>query len=82
MLLTNNIRLKYLFDQKTLNSHQAKWLAFLSEYDFEIKHIKGKESLVAYALSRKQHEIDFVLISDYEPEFKTLLKKASNNDEK
>ena len=41
MLLTDNIGLKYLFDQKTLNAGQARWLAFFSEYDFEIKHIKG-----------------------------------------
>jgi hypothetical protein len=26
---------------------------FLSEYDFDIKHIKGKENKVAYALSRR-----------------------------
>ena len=54
----------------------------MSEYDFEIKHIKGKENIVVDALSRQQHEIHFVLISDYEPEFKTLLKKESNSDEK
>ena len=42
LLLTQNIGLKYMFDQETLNALQARWLAFLSEYDFEIKHIKGK----------------------------------------
>ena len=52
MLLTYNIGLKYLFDQKTLNVHQARWLAFLSEYDFQIRHIKGKENIVADALSQ------------------------------
>jgi hypothetical protein len=30
-----------LFGQPTLNSRQSRWLEFLGEYDFEIKHIKG-----------------------------------------
>ena len=42
-LMPDNISLKYLFDQQNLNARQARWLAFLSEYDFEIKHIKGKK---------------------------------------
>ena len=57
LLLTDNIGLKYLFDQKILNARQARWLAFIIEYDFEIKHIKGKENIVADALSRQQHKL-------------------------
>jgi hypothetical protein len=34
--------LKYLFDQPTLNARKIRWLEFLCEYDFDIKHIKGK----------------------------------------
>ena len=34
--------LKYLFDQPTLNARKAIWFEFLFEFDFEIKHIKGK----------------------------------------
>ena len=34
--------LKYLFDQPILNARQARSLEFLCEFDFEIKHIKGK----------------------------------------
>ena len=41
-LMSNNISLKYLFYQQNLNARQDRWLAFLREYDFEIKHIKGK----------------------------------------
>ena len=52
ILITDNKGLKYLLDQPNLNSWQARWLAFLSEYDFEIQHIKGKENKVADALSR------------------------------
>ena len=48
--MSDNISLKYLFDQQNLNTRQGRWLAFLSEYVFEIKHIKGKENKVADAL--------------------------------
>ena len=41
-LRTYHYGLKYLFDQTTLNARQARWLEFLCEFDFEIKHIKGK----------------------------------------
>jgi hypothetical protein len=40
--MTNHCGLKHLFGQPTLNTRQTRWLEFLSEYDFEIKHIKGK----------------------------------------
>ena len=52
ILMTDNKGLKYLLDQPNLNARQARWLAFLSEYDFEIQHIKGKENKVVDALSR------------------------------
>ena len=49
--------LKYLFDQPTLNARKARWLEFLCEFYFEIKHIIGKENKVADALSRKVQEM-------------------------
>ena len=49
--------LKYLFEQPDLNTRQARWLAFLSEYHFELKHIKCKENKVVYALSHWTHMI-------------------------
>ena len=42
VLMIDNKGLKYLLDQPNLNGRQARWLAFLSEYNFEIQHIKGK----------------------------------------
>ena len=52
ILMSDNISLKYLFDQQNLNARQIRWMSFLSEYDFEIKHIKRKENKVVDALSR------------------------------
>ena len=40
--MIDNKGLKYLWDQPNLNARQARWLAFISEYDFEIQHIKVK----------------------------------------
>jgi hypothetical protein len=41
-LRTDHCDLKHFFGQPTLNVSQTKWLEFMSEYDFKIKHIKGK----------------------------------------
>ena len=49
---TDNTSLKYLFGKLDLNSRQAIWLDFLSEYHFEVNHIKGKENKTVDALSR------------------------------
>jgi hypothetical protein len=53
LLLTYNNWVKYLFNQLDLNARQARWLAFLNKFDFEVKHIKGKENKVADALRRR-----------------------------
>ena len=63
--MIDNKGLKYLLNQPNLNARQARWLAFLSEYDFEIQHIKGKENKVADALSRNVRLNFAVAISTY-----------------
>jgi len=42
--MSDHIILWYLFDQPNLNDKQAQWLATISEFDFEIRYIKGKEN--------------------------------------
>jgi hypothetical protein len=44
--------LKHLFTQRDLNARQRRWSEFMSEYDFGISYIKGKENVVVDALSR------------------------------
>jgi hypothetical protein len=72
--------LKYLFDQPTLNARKIRWLEFLCEYDFDIKHIKGKENKVVDALSRKVHELHATTISMYRAEIKDRILEATNDD--
>ena len=55
--------LKYLFDHPTLNARKARWLEFLCEFDFEIKHIKGKENKVVDAINRKVQEMHVASLS-------------------
>jgi hypothetical protein len=45
-LRTSHIGLKCLFEHPTLNDRKRRRLEFLSEYDLDIKHIKGKEKKV------------------------------------
>lgn len=43
MLMTDHHNLINYFKQPTLNARQARGVDFLSEFDFEIKHLKGKK---------------------------------------
>ena len=61
-LRKDNYGPKYLFEQPTLNSRQARWMEFLCEFDFEIKHIKGKENNVVDTLKKRMHEMHVVAI--------------------
>jgi hypothetical protein len=65
LLMTYHYGLRNLFDQPKLNARQARWMALLSEFDFEIKHIKGKENRVADALSRSVKMIHLETMSTY-----------------
>ena len=73
--------MKYLFDQPTLNARQARWLEFLCEFDFEIKHIKGKENKVSDALSRKVQEMHVASLSICQSELKEQIVSHVARDE-
>ena len=57
--MNDNKGLKYLLDQPNLNAKQARWLDFLSEYDFEIQHIKDKENKCVDALINSKRKAEF-----------------------
>ena len=79
--MTNNKGLKYLLDRPNLNARQARWLAFLSEYDFKIQHIKGKENKVVDALS-KNAKLNFTTaISTYASDLNEQVKEGVKQDE-
>ena len=51
LLKRDNMSMKYLFEQPDMNARKSRWMTFLTEYHFEVKHIKGKENKIVDALS-------------------------------
>jgi hypothetical protein len=48
-------------------------LEFLSEYEFEIEHNKGKENKVVYALNRRVHPINATIINMHSVDLKSRI---------
>lgn len=61
-LRTDHQSLNHLFTQRDLNARQRRWIEFMSEYDFEISYIKGKENVVVDALSRRPQNFSLVAL--------------------
>jgi hypothetical protein len=64
-LRTYHSGLKYIFEKPTLNATQTRWLEFLSEYDFDINHIKGKENKVVDVLNKIVHFMHSISITKH-----------------
>jgi hypothetical protein len=56
-----------------LNARKTRWLEFLSEYDFDIKHIKGKENKVVDALNRRVHLMHATTVSMHQSDLKRII---------
>ena len=78
--MTDHISLNYFFSQTDLNARQAWWLSFPSEFDIDIKHIRGKENKIADALSRNacQHIKNIGSSANFDLE--DLVKKVADQD--
>jgi hypothetical protein len=72
--------MKYLFDHLTLNARQRRWFESLCEYEFDIKHIKGKENKVVDALSRRVHELHATTIIMYHTDLQVRIYEATKVD--
>ena len=81
LILTDNSGVKYLLNKQGLNAQQARWLAFLSEFDFKIKHIQGKEIKVAEALSRRTCGIYEIIMSKEDNNIRDKIISPSSTDE-
>eukprot|EP00253_Pinus_taeda_P033032 PITA_33032 len=80
LLLTDHHNLTNYFSQPTLNARQARWADFLSGFDFDIRHLKGKENRVADALSRKVQCLYEVTFSRWENSLLEMMKTAASQD--
>ena len=56
-------------------------MEFLCEFDFKIKHIKGKENKVVDALSRKVHEMRVMPLSIFQPDLRQQIVNHTIEDE-
>ena len=52
MIHSDHESLKYLKSQSKLNKRHAKWVEFIEQFPYVIKHKQGKINVVADALSR------------------------------
>ena len=48
-------------------------MEFLSKYDFDIEHIKGKENKVVDALSRRVHLMHATIVSMHQSDLKRII---------
>ena len=69
-----------MFNQPDLHARQARWLALLSEFNFEVRHIKGKENKVADALSRRIHGLFEMNISREDSDLEERIRTAGIDD--
>ena len=63
-----------------MNSRQARWLEFICEFDFVIKHLKGKEEKDVDALNRRMHVMHVSTISTCKSNLKSITFKALISD--
>jgi hypothetical protein len=81
ILLTDNSGVKYMFNQPDLNAMQGRWLAFLRKFNFEVRHIKGKENKVVDMLSIRVHGLFEINIIRAKSDLEQRIRTSDVNDE-
>jgi len=76
VLMSDHNGLRYLFDQPNLNVRQARWLATISEFDFNIRYINGKENGVVDSLSRRVQVNHITAMSSYGTDLQDRILQA------
>jgi hypothetical protein len=76
ILMIDHCGLSHLFDQPKLNVRKSRWMALLTEFDFEIKHIKGKQNRVVDSLRRSMKMIHLEVVRTYETDVMERVRNA------
>lgn len=63
--MSDHSGLRCMFDQLNLNARKDRLLIIISEFDFEIRYIKGKENELSYALRIRVHVNHIETMSSY-----------------
>jgi hypothetical protein len=81
---TDHDSLKYFLEQRLSSEEQQKWVTKILGYDFEIVYKKGKQNVVADALSRKDEDVEAFLcaILIIQPDWIIEARDEWKNDEK
>src|ERR1700729_905662 len=58
---TDHDSLKYFLEQRLSSEEKEKWVTKMLGYDFEIIYKKGKQNVVADALSRNDEDVEALL---------------------
>eukprot|EP00253_Pinus_taeda_P023675 PITA_23675 len=80
---TDHDSLKYFLEQRLSSEEQQKLVTKMLGYDFEIMYKKGKQNVVADALSRKDENVEALLctISIIQPDWINETREDWKNDE-
>ena len=70
--MTDHKNLKYFIKAQKLNQRQARWLLYLSRFDFALKHVAGKSIGRADSLSRR---VDWAERVERDNKNQVMLKK-------
>jgi hypothetical protein len=81
---TDHDSLKYFLEQRLSSEEQQKWVTKILGYDSEIVYKKGKQNVVADALSRKDEDVEAFLyaISIIQPDWIIEARDEWKNDKK
>ena len=69
LIHTDHKNLQYILQQKTLSTEKQIWIENFSSFDLEILHKRGKDNVVADALSQRDEEAKSYTISVAIPEW-------------
>ena len=80
---TDHDSLKYFLEQRLFSEEKQKWVTKMLGYDFEIIYKKGKQNVVADALSRKDEDVEALLctISIIQRDWINEAREEWKNDE-
>ena len=56
-VLSDHKNLEYFMTVRKLTERQIRWSLVLSRYNFKIRHIDGKDNILADALSRRDQDL-------------------------
>ena len=62
VLYSDHSALRHLQDQRKVSDRHSRWIEYLQDYTFVIRHKKGKDNVVADALSRRPHVLHMMQV--------------------